>query len=138
MADINVNIGSSFVNFYFRDDEGNVISSFRINPMDIKLAARLEEIGNSIGAMGERIPEDGSMEDMIRLNDELEEKICYVLGYDAHKDVFGIVSATSIMEDGNMFTYLLINTIKEAITPAIEKRSKAMEAAAARYAARYQ
>ena len=138
MADINVNIGSSLVNFCFRDGEGNVVSSFRINPADIKLAARCAEIAESISTMGDSIPENAGMEDLLRVNDELEEKICYVLGYDARKSVFGFVSATSIMEDGDMFAFLLINTIKDAVKPAVEKRRKAMEAAAERYAARYQ
>ncbi len=138
MADINVNIGSSLVNFYFRDGEGNVISSFRMNPADIKLASRCAEMAESIGSMGSSIPEDAGIQDLLRLNDELEEKICYVLGYDARKSLFGFVSATSIMEDGELFVHLVMNTITEAVKPAVEKRKKAMEAAAARYAAQYQ
>jgi len=138
MADINVNIGSSLVNFYFRDEEGNVISSFRLNPADVKLAARCAEVSEHLKEMGKSIPENASMEDMLRMNDEMEERICYMLGYDARKSVFGMVSATSLMEDGEMFAVLLINTINEAVKPAVEKRKNAMESLAARYAARYQ
>ena len=138
MADINVNIGSSLVNIRFRDDENNIISSCRINPADVKLAARFEEMADSISSIGDHFPENAGINDMVRINDELEEKICYVLGYDARKDVFGVVSATSIMESGDMFALLLINTIAEAIKPEVEKRNRAMESAAARYAARYQ
>lgn len=138
MAELNVNIGSSLVNIRFRDDENNIISSCRINPADVKLAARFEEMADSISEIGDRFPENAGMNDMVRMNDELEEKICYVLGYDARKDVFGVVSATSIMENGDMFALLLINTIAQAIKPAVEKRGKAMKAAVERYAARYQ
>ena len=40
MNNHDVNIGTALLKFKFRDEDGEVISSFRINPADVKLAKR--------------------------------------------------------------------------------------------------
>lgn len=132
----NINIGASLLKFTFTDEDGEVVASFRMNPADIKLGKRCADLAEYFWTMKERIPTGGSIDDAVKFNDEIEEHFCYLLGYDVKQSLFGIISATSLMADGNMFAIHVMNKIVDAVGPEINKRKKAMEKAA-KYTAKY-
>lgn len=134
---IETSLSSSFQKYQFTDD-GEVLASFRMNPADIKLAKRLQEIGTFFEELGDKMPENATLEDAVKFNDSIEEKICEILGYDARASLFGMISATSIMADGNMFVLHVLDVIKEHAVPEIQKRNKAMAAAVAKHTAKYE
>lgn len=137
MAANNTNIGSSLLKFTFTDEDGEVVASFRMNPADIKLCKRCQEVSAYYESLKDRTSEAASIDEVAQFNDELEEKICYLLGYNARESLFGMISATSIMADGNMFAIHVMNKIVEVVGPEIKKRQKSMEKAA-EYTAKYQ
>ena len=134
---IETSLSSSFQKYQFTDD-GEVLASFRMNPADIKLAKRLQEVGAFFEELGDKMPENATLEDAVKFNDSIEEKICEILGYDARASLFGTISATSIMADGNMFVLHVLDVIKEHAVPEIQKRNKAMAAAVAKHTAKYE
>lgn len=138
MAAIENNIGNSVMKFTFTDDEGEVFASFRMNPADVKLAKRFQESGEYFKNIGDNMPQNASLDDIFQFNEELEEKVCYLLGYDAKQSLFGQVSATSIMEDGNLFVLHVLNVIMEKVAPELQKRKQSMAAAVAKHTAKYQ
>lgn len=137
MAAINENISTSLLKFTFSDEEGEVIASFRMNPADVKLAQRCNEISTFFEDLRDNTPENATLEDAVHLNDELEDKICYLLGYDAKQSLFGLISATSIMGDGNMFVVHVMDQIIKAVGPEIKKRQQAMAKAVSKHTAKY-
>lgn len=137
MAAINTGIESSLLKFTFSDDEGEVIASFRMNPADVKLAQRCQEVSSFFEELKEKTPENSTLEDAVKLNNEVEDKICYLLGYDAKQSLFGQISATSVLGDGNMFVVLVMEKIVEAVAPEINRRKQAMSAAVEKYTAKY-
>lgn len=120
------------------EEENEILASFRMNPGDVKLAKRCQEVSSFFENLGNALPENAGLDDLVKLNDELEDKICYLLGYDAKQSLFGFISATSIMEDGNMFVVHVMQTIAEKVAPAIAKRKQSMAAAVAKHTAKYQ
>lgn len=139
MAIINTGIGSAFLKFQFSDDDGEVVSSFRINPADIKVAMRCEEVSEYLNKKKTALSGNLSVQDMAEFNDELESKICYVLGYDARAELFKApLTATTILPSGDLFAVAIIDQIVEAVKPEIEKRRVNMEKAAAKYTDRYE
>lgn len=137
MSQVNTKIGSSLLKFTFTDNDGDIVASFRMNPADIKLAQRCKEISAYFEDLREKMPETATLEDAVKFNDELEDKICYLLGYDAKPSLFGIISATSIMGDGDLFAVHVINKIVESVGPEIQKRKDAMAQAVAKHTAKY-
>lgn len=134
---IETSLSSSFQKYQFTDD-GEVIASFRMNPADIKLAKRLQDVGAYFEDLGDKFPVNATLEDAVKFNDSIEEKICEILGYDARASLFGLISATSIMADGNMFVLHVLDVIKEHAFPEIKKRNQAMAAAVAKHTAKYE
>ena len=138
MAVINSGIGSSFLKFTFTDGDGDVVASFRMNPADVKLVQRCQEVSEYFNELRDNTPETATLEDALKMNAEMESKICYLLGYDATETLFGLISATSVMADGNMFIVHVMNKIVEAVGPEIRKRKQSMEKAVAKHTAKYQ
>lgn len=138
MASVNTSISSSLMTFNFRDEDDTVVASFKMNPADVKLAKRCEELAAYFEKLHEALPEQHSMDDMVKLNDEMEEKICYLLGYNARQSLFGMISATSIMADGKMFVVTVVDVITENIAPVVKQRVEAMAAAVEKHTAKYE
>lgn len=138
MASVNTSISSSLMTFNFRDEDDTVVASFKMNPADVKLAKRCEELAAYFEKLHETLPEQHSMDDLVKLNDEMEEKICYLLGYNARQSLFGMISATSIMADGKMFVVTVVDVITENIAPVVKQRVEAMAAAVEKHTAKYE
>lgn len=138
MAVVNKSVSSSLLKFTFRDDEGEVVAFFRMNPADIKLVQRCQEVSAYFEERRDKIPDNATLEEAAQYNNELEEKICYLLGYDAKQSLFGLFSATSIMGDGNLFVVHIMDQILKAVKPEIEKRKQAMAKAVSKHTAKYQ
>lgn len=137
MSNINTGIGSSLLKFTFSDDDGEVLASFRINPLDPKLAQRFQDVSGFFENIKEQTPETATLEDVVQLNNDIEEKICYILGYDARENLFGQLSATSVMGDGTMFVNLVVEKILDHIGPEIDRRQKSMSKAVEKHTAKY-
>lgn len=137
MAAINTNVGTSLLKFTFSDEDGEVVASFRMNPADVKLAQRCQEISAYFNNLRDKTPEADTLEDAAKFNDEVEEKICYLLGYDVKQSLFGLISATSIMGDGNLFVVHVMDRITKAVGPEIKKRQQAMAKAVSKHTAKY-
>lgn len=134
---INENVSSSLLKFTFSDEDGEVVASFRMNPADIKLAQRCQEVSAFFEELRDKTPDNATLEDAVKFNDELEEKICYLLGYDVKQSLFGLISATSIMGDGNLFVVHVMERITKAVGPEIKKRQQAMAKAVSKHVAKY-
>ena len=88
--------------FTITDEDGDVISSFKMNPTDVNLMKRAEEVSEYFNSRNVR---DGfaNADELVAYNREIEEKINYLLGYDASNDIFGQITATTISPDGVIF-----------------------------------
>ena len=133
---INTNISSGILKFTFTDSDGEVISSFRMNPADVRLASRCEEVSEYFEKLGNR-QNDMTIQELSQLTDEIEEKISYLLGYDAKSDLFSNLGATTILPSGDMFVILVMDTISNSVKPEMEKRIKKMSAAMDKYTSKY-
>lgn len=128
---------TGIMKFAFLDEDGETVASFRINPMDAKLANRLEEVSRFFAEQAENAPTAASMEDVVRYTDTLEEKIVYVIGKTG-KDVFSVLSGTTVMPTGNLFAVDILQQIYDAVAPVIQERKQKMHAAMLKHTAKYQ
>lgn len=135
---INTQFDSGLRKFTFTDSDGDVIASFKLNPTDIKLAARCEEMADYFSKLSENAPEFSTVAEVAKYNNDIEDKICYMLGYDAKETLFGFLSATTILPDGSIFANKIMERIVETIEPEVKKRSQKMQQSVAKYTAKYE
>lgn len=129
-------ISTGKMKFTFTDEDGDVFSAFRLNPSDVNLAKRCQEVAEQFGQQKDR--QLSTIEDAVAYNTELEEKISYILGYDAKAAIFGEVSATTVLPSGELFAAVVLDTIAKAVEPEIRKRNKKMTEAVAKYTGKYE
>ena len=126
---INTKIDDGILIFTFTNNEDEGFSSFKLNPTDINVAARAEELTEYFEQLKDSIQKVASGKEMAELNRQIEDKINYLLGYEASKDLFKEpITATA---------YIVLDKIAEAIAPEIEKRKKKMQAAVNKYTEKY-
>lgn len=138
MSTVNRKFNTGRIKFTFTDENGEVFSSFRMNPTDANVIARAEEVSEYFNKRKLEVDEIASGKDLAKYNKEIEDKINYVLGYDASKEIFGEITATTISPDGEIFGVVLMDFIVEKLKPEIEKRKKTMNAAIEKYTKKYE
>lgn len=135
---IDTSIDDGLFLFTFTNKQGEVFSSFKLNPTDINIAVRAEELEDFFNRMQESIKKVSSRKEIAELNKQIEDKINYLLGYEASKDLFKEpITATTVFGNGQVFAYIVLDKIAEAVEPEIEKRKKKMQAAANKYIEKY-
>lgn len=134
MADIKLTTGIQTYRFFDEDD--NLIAQFRINPIDVNLADRAFEVSDWFESIKDSMT-GATVRDLSIFNHQLEEKIAYVLGYDP-KDLFGTITATTVLPNGDMWAAIILDKIITEIEPQVQKRTKAMEKAQQKYLKKYE
>lgn len=128
----------SFSHDVFDKESGQVkekvFSLFRINPADVKTGERAMESADYFENLKSELE---TIEDVGQLQKDIEDKISYILGYESSDEIFGEVSALTILPDGSMFVEHVVGKIMEVVEPAIEQRQKAMAKRAESYTAKY-
>lgn len=119
----------------YTDDAGNVVARFHINPASPGIAQRLEEV--SAYYENATAPDIKDAADWKKYSDEIDAKICHVLGYDARDELFGTVEAGSILPDGSIFAMTVISDIADIIAPELKRRAEKMDAAIEKHTAKY-
>ena len=136
MGNVATKVSLGRMTFTFTDENDEVFSSFRMNPADVNLAKRCEEVAAKYsGQEGKNL---STISEMAAYSAELEEQICYILGYDARESTFGQISAMTILPDGRLFGLLVLETIAEKVKPVIAERAREMQAAVQKYTAKYE
>ncbi len=135
---VNESLGSSILKFTFTDNDGDVVASFRLNPADVRLVNRIREAAEFFANAAQEAPVSATAEDILQYNNAVEDKICYVLGYDARQSLFGFMSATTVLDDGEIFAKKILAKIEEAAVQEIRKRKEALMAAVKKHTAKYE
>lgn len=135
---INTKIDDGILTFTFTNNQGEVFASFKLNPTDVNIAARAEEVSEFFEHLNESASKVETFKDVAKLNELIQDKINYLLGYEASKDLFKEpITATTVFEDGRMFVHIVMDKIADAIAPEVEKRRKKMQAAVDKYTEKY-
>lgn len=129
-------ISSGLIPFSFADQDGTVLSSFKLNPSDVKLAVRCEEISKYFADRADSV--GGGLADMAAYDEEITQKLLYLIGSGSKETLFvPPMTATTILPDGNIFAVVILEKIIEAVAPEIQKRAKKMQTAVSKHTAKY-
>lgn len=135
---INTKIDDGILTFTFTNNQNEIFASFRLNPTDVNIADRAEEVSAFFEKMEETVKNVASAKEAAKLNELIQDKINYLLGYEASKDLFREpITATTVFENGQMFANIVLDKVADAIAPEIEKRRKKMQAEVDKYTEKY-
>ena len=105
-----------------------MFSYFRMNPADARLAVRCSEVSDFFDKREKEASSFATAEDLAKYSDELAEKIDYILGYKASETLFGeLMSPVTILPNGDIFAFVVLETIGEAVGTEIKKRKRPVD-----------
>lgn len=135
---INTKIDDGILTFTFTNNQNEIFASFRLNPTDVNIVARAEEVSAFFEKTEETVKNVTSAKEAAKLNELIQDKINYLLGYEASKDLFREpITATTVFGNGQMFANIVLDKVADAIAPEIEKRRKKMQAEVDKYTEKY-
>ena len=135
---INTKIDDGILTFTFTNNQNEIFASFRLNPTDVNIAARAEEVSAFFEKTEETVKNVTSAKEAAKLNELIQDKINYLLRYEASKDLFREpITATTVFGNGQMFANIVLDKVADAIAPEIEKRRKKMQAEVDKYTEKY-
>lgn len=135
---INTKIDDGILMFTFTNNQNEIFASFRLNPTDVNIAARAEEVSTFFEKTEETVKNVTSAKEAAKLNELIQDKINYLLGYEASKDLFREpITATTVFGNGQMFANIVLDKVADAIAPEIEKRRKKMQAEVDKHTEKY-
>ena len=135
---INTKIDNGILTFTFTNNQDEIFASFRLNPTDVNVAARAEEVSEFFENLEDSVKDVKSTKEAAKLNELIQDKINYLLGYEASKDLFKEpITATTVFGNGQMFANIVLDKVADAIAPEIEERKKKMQAAVNKYTEKY-
>ena len=85
---INTKIDDGILTFTFTNNQDEIFASFRLNPTDVNVAARAEEVSEFFENLEDSVKDVKSTKEAAKLNELIQDKINYLLGYEASKDLF--------------------------------------------------
>lgn len=129
-------IDTGIQRFTFVDTSDHVFAWYHVNTADPNVAKRCQEVAAYFEEQKGR--EFNTIEEIVEYDKQLTSKISYILGYDASRELFGEVSATTVLPSGELFALVVLDTIADTAKHEIEKRKAAMAKAAAKYTDKYQ
>lgn len=132
---IEMNVGKALTKIEFKDEDGIVVGFMKINLTDVRLVGKL----NDCAAFFKSYHFEGSdIEKLTAIDRDLMDKFCYLLGYDCRDTLFGVLSPTTIFEDGSMFAISILNKVSEVFSTEVKQRAEARKKAMEKYTQKYQ
>lgn len=132
---IEMNVGSALTKIEFKDEDGVVLGFLKINLTDVRLVGKLNDCAEFF--MNYKF-EGTNVEKLMAIDNDLMDKFCYVLGYDCRETLFGVLSPTTIFEDGRMFAISILEKISEVFSAQVKQRAEARAKAMQKYTQKYQ
>lgn len=121
------------------DETGYAFAQIRLNPTDANMISRYEEVVDFFNNFQELLPEDSepTKEETIKLNELIADKIDYLVGYGAGREIFSYCGALTVTGDGEVFFMNVLDFIAKEIEEATNNRMKKVNSAMKKYTDKY-
>ena len=121
----------------YRDGDGEIIASVKINPADNRLPSRLRDFALKAKQKAKTGGSGESVDALGQCDDAIADLFCELVGYDCRKTLFGIVSPTTVLNDGRLFAACVLEDIKAVAKPELERAARARRTAIEKHLQKY-
>lgn len=124
--------------FTIEDKKGNVLGSFEMNPSDMEMVKRYEEVSKTIEHLTDDVSEDdNSLETLLLMEKKISEQIDYLFNASVADSFFSITSPFTILANGEFFIENVLNAIGKLIEEETGKKYKKIQTKVNKYAVKY-
>ena len=130
--DIIIDDGSKV--YTIKNKRGKVIGEFEFRPSDTNIVKRYEEVVDYLNNF--KMPED-TEEAFLAAENEIKEKMSYLIGGDAGEAFFSILGPFSALASGELFVENVLGAISKVIEKEMSVRTKKVQRRMNKYVAKY-
>lgn len=121
--------------YTIENKRGKVLGKFEFRPTDTNIVKRYEEVVDFYNSY--QLPENPTETDMRTAEDEIMNRISYLVGADAKEAFFSILGAFSPLANGELFVENVLSSIAKVIEREINTRTKKVQSRMNKYVAKY-
>lgn len=121
--------------YTIENKRGKVLGKFEFSPTDTNIVKRYEEVVEFYNSY--QLPENPTETDMRTAEDEITNRISYLVGADAKEAFFSILGAFSPLANGKLFIENVLSSIAKVIEREMNTRTKKVQSRMNKYAAKY-
>lgn len=130
--DIFIDDGSKV--YTIKNKRGKIIGEFEFRPSDTNIVKRYEEVVDFLNNF--KMPEDTG-EAFLTAENEIKEKMSYLIGGDAGEAFFSILGPFSALASGELFVENVLGAISKVIEKEMSVRTKKVQRRMNKYVAKY-
>lgn len=124
--------------YTIEDKKGNVLGKFEMNPSDMEMAKRYEEVAEAVAHIMDSVDESKNIVDILtEAEDKLSEQIDYLFNAKVSQNFFSITSPFTVLASGEFFIENVLNAIGGLIEAETGKRFKKIQSKVAKYTVKY-
>ena len=116
---IEVNVGNVLTPVVIADKNGTKVGAAFINTNDIRVPVRITDILNYMKSID---VDSAEYDALLKFDKALEDKFCYLFGYDCRRSLFGIVSPTTPC-GGKFAAVLILEKVMECLSNEVKKKA---------------
>ena len=121
--------------YTIENKRGKVLGKFEFRPTDTNIVKRYEEVVDFYNSY--QLPENPTETDMRTAEEEIMNRISYLVGADAKEAFFSILGAFSPLANGELFVENVLSSIAIVIEREINTRTKKVQSRMNKYVAKY-
>lgn len=121
--------------YTIENKRGKVLGKFEFRPTDTNIVKRYEEVVDFYNSY--QLPENPTETDMRTAEEEIMNRISYLVGADAKEVFFSILGAFSPLANGELFIENVLSSIAKVIEREMNTRTKKVQSRMNKYVAKY-
>ena len=121
--------------YTIENKRGKVLGKFEFRLTDTNIVKRYEEVVEYYNSY--QLPENPSEADMRRAEEDITERISYLIGEDAKETFFSILGAFSPLANGELYMENVLSSIAKVIEKEMNIRTKKVQSRMNKYVAKY-
>jgi len=123
--------------YTIEDKNGNVLGTFEMNPSDLELIKRYEEVAEKMAHISEGINQDDLIGSLIEMEKKINDLIDYLFNAKVAEKFFSITSPFTMLASGEFFIENVINAIGGLIESETGKKYEKIQAKISKYTEKY-
>ena len=124
--------------YTIEDKKGNVLGSFEMNPADMEMVKRYEQVSDAVSHIADDVDESKDIVDILtEMEEKLNKQIDYLFNSKVSQSFFSITSPFTVLANGEFYIENVLNAIGGLIEAETGKRFDKIKTKVDKYAKKY-
>lgn len=124
--------------YRIKNQRGQEIGTFDINPADLDMVRRFEEVAAYLDGLSVELEKEDAEKAFEKATEEIKEKFDYLFKADVSKSFFAVMNPFTPLASGEFFIENVIDAIGKVVQEVFKVRTRKVNARVNKYTDKYQ